>query len=163
MVVGGVEDIDFALLHRRGIRALVLDVDHTLVKYNTTILDSKTRDFLLAQKQAGLIDQICIASNSRRDLSAIAESIGAQTLRVGRFIKKPSSTYFKLLLRELKRPPYEVVMVGDKLLTDILGGNRAGLVTVLVNPIGPDRLFDRLIMRRLWGRWYVRRFSNLER
>ena len=159
-MVAGVADIDFAGLYGIGIRCLVLDVDHTLVRYNTALLDDTLRDFLLAQKRAGYIEQICIASNSNRDLSSIASSIGAQTLRAGRFIKKPSRLYFGRLLKELKREPHEVVMVGDKLLTDIWGGNRAGLLTILVNPIGPDRLFDRLLMTRWWGRRYVRRFRK---
>lgn len=48
-------------------------------------------------------------------------------------------------------------MVGDQLLTDILGANRAGLRTILVRPIvqsdawntSINRFFERFIMRHL--------------
>jgi predicted HAD superfamily phosphohydrolase YqeG len=50
-------------------------------------------------------------------------------------------------------------MVGDKLLFDVWGGNRAGLVTVLVQPIGPDQWFDRVVRIRFWERMVLRRWG----
>lgn len=158
-VVDSVFNIDFRGLQTLGIRCLVLDVDHTLVSYRVHVLDDTMRDFLLDQKSRGYIEKIFLASNSTRNLNAIADSIGASVMQP-HFARKPAGAYFKKLQRMLEYRPQEVVMVGDKLLTDILGGNRAGFVTVLVTPIGPDRLFDRLLMRRIWSQLYLKRYKK---
>ena len=49
--------------------------------------------------------------------------------------------------------PDEVVVIGDQLLTDVLGGNRVGLHTILVVPVaqtdGLVTRFNRKIERRI--------------
>jgi len=47
------------------------------------------------------------------------------------------------VLKELAVPPAQVALVGDRLFTDVLAGNRLGLFTVLVKPIDPDGLPSR--------------------
>ena len=52
--------------------------------------------------------------------------------------------------------PDSSAMIGDQLFTDIYGGNRLGLLTILVNPLSPrDALPTKLLQRpleRLLGR-----------
>lgn len=152
-----VSDIDFAVLRRRGVRYLVLDVDHTLAVYNALELDPETIGFLRQLRQDGDVQEICIASNSRRNLRPMAESIGARIVRPGRWQRKPSRGFYRRLLQELDCRPDEAVMVGDKMFNDVWGGNRVGMYTVLVRPIGPDMWLDRLLLRRYLGERYLRR------
>jgi HAD superfamily hydrolase (TIGR01450 family) len=53
---------------------------------------------------------------------------------------KPSAAFFELALRRLDVPPQKAVMVGDNVDTDIKGGKRAGLFTVLITQsnVQPD-------------------------
>lgn len=152
-----VRDINFAELKRRGIRCLVLDVDHTLTMKRAVELPHATINFLNQQRQNGNLEAIFLASNSRRDLTAMAESIGAKVIRAGRLRRKPSRAYQRRVLKATGYQPSQSVMVGDKLVNDIWGGNRAGMHTILVPPIGPDLWFDRLIRRRFWGQRYLRK------
>ncbi len=53
----------------------------------------------------------------------------------------------------MRLQPDEVVVIGDQLLTDVLGGNRVGLHTILVVPVaqtdGLVTRFNRKIERRI--------------
>ena len=42
------------------------------------------------------------------------------------------------LVRDLAVPPTTIAMIGDRLFTDVLCGNRMGLYTVLVRPVRDD-------------------------
>ncbi len=42
---------------------------------------------------------------------------------------------FRRALRDMELQKDEVVVIGDQLLTDVLGGNRLGVYTVLVVPV----------------------------
>jgi HAD superfamily phosphatase (TIGR01668 family) len=153
-----VRDIDFKRLHARGIRYLVLDVDHTLVHYRAMEIDAPTAQFLHEQRECGLVAGIYIASNSRRDLSAIADALDATIIRPSRFKRrKPRPHFFSAVVRAIGCKPEQAVMVGDKLVMDIWGANRCGMYSVLVSPIGQDMLFDRIIRRRFWNKQYLRR------
>jgi putative hydrolase of the HAD superfamily len=48
---------------------------------------------------------------------------------------KPSTRIFEYAMGEVGLDPSECVMVGDRLDTDILGGNRAGMTTVLMRTV----------------------------
>jgi len=64
--------------------------------------------------------------------------------------KKPTRTPFRKALALLQLTSEQVAVVGDQLMTDIYGGNRLGMFTILVNPIAPqDEGFGTRINRRL--------------
>lgn len=152
-----VTDIDFAKLKQKGIVCLILDVDHTLAPHGSIELPQKTIDYLNQQLDKQNIAAIFIASNSRRNLSDLATSINANVIRPGRLKRKPSRGYRRRILKATGYSPAQSVMVGDKLINDIWGGNRSGMHTILVPPIGPDLLFDKLVRRRFWARRYLRK------
>ncbi|MDQ7029650.1 MAG: HAD-IIA family hydrolase [Ardenticatenia bacterium] len=86
-------------------------------------------------------------------LAALETATGARPVIIG----KPEPIIFREALRRLGLPPEAVAMVGDRLDTDILGGQRMGLTTVLVlggvtgpeeletSPIRPDYVFEHLL------------------
>ena len=72
---------------------------------------------------------------SRRRIGAVADSMGLPyTTSAG----KPRRAALRKVLQDLALPPAAVALVGDRLFTDVLVGNRMGLFTVLVKPIDPD-------------------------
>jgi ribonucleotide monophosphatase NagD (HAD superfamily) len=48
------------------------------------------------------------------------------------YIGKPETYMFDLVLSELAVDPARVVMIGDRVATDVLGARRAGIKSVLV-------------------------------
>ncbi|NJL80737.1 MAG: YqeG family HAD IIIA-type phosphatase, partial [Richelia sp. SM2_1_7] len=48
---------------------------------------------------------------------------------------KPSRRKIKQALEQMDLPAHQVAMVGDRLFTDIVVGNRLGMFSVLVEPI----------------------------
>lgn len=153
-----VTSIKPALLRRLGVRYLVVDVDHTLAHLNATKLDLATIKALRSLVSEGAIIKIYIASNSRRDLRAMADSIDAEIVRPNPWQRKPSRAYYRKVLRAIGCRPQQALMVGDKLINDIWGGNRAGMYTLLVEPIGPAQWLDRLLGRRFWGDRYLKKY-----
>lgn len=53
---------------------------------------------------------------------------------------KPFSFGFKRIIRKHNLNKSDVCLIGDQIMTDILGGNRFGIYTVLVEPIGEKDL-----------------------
>ena len=152
-----VQTIDYAALRRHGVRYIAFDVDQTLTHNREVVLTREAADFLNDQVARGIIDGIFIASNSRRNLDDIARSVGAARIRATRVVRKPSGRYYRRLLKLAGCAPHEIAMVGDRLLTDVLGGNRAGLITIMVNPHGPDLWIDRLLKLRHMEKRYLKR------
>ena len=69
---------------------------------------------------------------------------------------KPNPASFRRAAQALGLPPHQVGMVGDQLFTDVLGGNLAGLHTILVHPLIDNALphtrLARLLERRVLAR-----------
>jgi HAD superfamily phosphatase (TIGR01668 family) len=121
------------------IRALVLDVDHTLLPRHQSVLPPSVEKWL---REAGQRLPIHLLSNnpSRRRIGALADRLGLPyTTSAG----KPRRAALRRVLGELGVPPPQVALVGDRLFTDVLAGNRLGLFTILVKPIDPDGLPSR--------------------
>ncbi len=136
------------------IRALVLDVDRTLLPRRQSALPVSVLGWLKrAQQQL----PIHLLSNnpSRKRVGAVAEQLNLPyTISAG----KPRRSALRRVMAELKLPHHEVALIGDRLFTDVIAGNRLGLFTVLVKPIDPlgqpcqrDRLqkLELLLARRL--------------
>ena len=51
------------------------------------------------------------------------------------FAKKPLKLNFLKIQKEIGESPEQIGVVGDQLFTDIIGGNRCNMFTILVDPI----------------------------
>ncbi|MCP9782724.1 YqeG family HAD IIIA-type phosphatase [Cyanobium sp. WKJ7-Wakatipu] len=116
------------------IRALVLDVDRTLLPRRQAELPASALRWLQqAQQQV----PIHLFSNnpSRQRIGAVAAQLDLPyTISAG----KPRRSALRRVLAELNLPHQEVALIGDRLFTDVIAGNRLGLFTVLVKPIDPQ-------------------------
>lgn len=136
------------------IRALVLDVDRTLLPRRQAVLPESVMHWLLRAQQRMPI-HLFSNNPSRKRVGAVAEQLNLPyTISAG----KPRRRALRRVLDELKLPHHEVALIGDRLFTDVIAGNRLGLFTVLVKPIDPlgqpcqrDRLqkIELLLARRL--------------
>lgn len=138
-------DVDLGELARRGIRGLILDLDNTLAEYANADVPPRTREWVQEAKARGF--RICITSNARpARVKAFAESLGVPGIA---YAVKPVRRAFRRALKILGTSPAETAVVGDQLFTDVLGGNRMGMYTVLVNPLSTKELGTTRLMRRL--------------
>jgi HAD superfamily phosphatase (TIGR01668 family) len=118
----------------RGIRALVLDVDRTLLPRRQATMPVQA-EVWLRHARVRMLLHLLSNNPSRRRIGAVADTMGLPyTTSAG----KPRRAALRKVLQELALPPAEVALVGDRLFTDVLVGNRMGLFTVLVKPIDPD-------------------------
>ena len=118
----------------QGIRALVLDVDRTLLPRRQSVVPPAAEQWLrhaLTQLPIHLLSN----NPSRQRIGTVADRLGLPyTTSAG----KPRRSALRRVLNELELPPSQVALVGDRIFTDVLAGNRLGLFTVLVKPIDPD-------------------------
>jgi HAD superfamily phosphatase (TIGR01668 family) len=152
-------DIDFKELKKRGVRYVAFDADATLVHYRGKLLSAEVKDYLKQNRK--LFESWCIASNRiTNDLLPLGESMDAQVIRASLLIRKPNQKFFDWVIKHFDAQPHEIAMIGDKLIADMYGGKRAGMVTVWVERIGKDSKHDRLLQVRRLERRLMRRFMK---
>lgn len=147
-IVAHVSDVTPEWLRERGLRAVVTDLDNTLVGWRSEEVAREIAAWLTGLQEAGI--GVCIASNTRHlgRLERLAAQMGI--LHVPGNASKPRRKGLRRALDLLGTTTAETAMVGDQLFTDILAGNRLGLTTVLVNPLTPHEFIGtRLISRTL--------------
>lgn len=147
--VKSVFDIKFKKLYDSGIKAVIFDIDNTLV-FQDEDSTKETERLFSALHKLGL--KTMILSNNNEE-------------RVRRFLRNIDSPYIckaykpfrKGYLRALEMLAVEkeqAVFVGDQLFTDILGANRCGIRSILVRYIEKSgskpqlrRKFEKAILR----------------
>jgi len=125
-------DIDLAALVREGAEAVLVDLDNTLLPWKSSAVPESSRVWIAEAKRLGI--KICIVSNTHypRRLRRIASELGVASIdRAVKPRRNGCDEAARMLGVELSR----CVVVGDQLLTDILGGNLAGASTILVRPM----------------------------
>ncbi len=152
LVLESVFDIDLKALTRRGIAGILIDIDNTLVHWEESWMKQEFIDWIkLAEKDF----KLCLVSNSLgQRAQSFAELLGIPA--VGRALK-PLNRAFLQAMALVGLEPVETAVIGDQLFTDILGGNRLNLYTILVNPLSSRefvttrfvRRLERLVLRRL--------------
>ncbi len=137
---GSITQISAAFLQAEQIRLVMLDFDNTIVPYTTDIPAPAVAAWLNQMKQSGF--QVCIVSNSKR--SRVPEFCQAHGLDCITHAKKPFSKGIRQCLRRYRVPAEQAILVGDQIYTDTLGGNCAGVRTVLVKPIHNHNIWLKL-------------------
>jgi HAD superfamily phosphatase (TIGR01668 family) len=131
LFVKSIYSLDINWLKDRGIKGVLLDIDNTLITHKQKIPDEKVIELIKHFQENGI--QTAIVSNAtRRRVEVFNEKLGLYA-RYRSF--KPSKKGFYKAMSKLKLIPSETAVIGDQLFTDIRGGNRLGLTTILVEPL----------------------------
>lgn len=155
-IVDSIYQIDLEELKQMKIRAVIADLDNTLIPWNSDEIDATLRVWVHKVKTAGL--KLAILSNSFSLARVEAVSAALDVMAVSKAIK-PRRLGFRRIAARLSLDPSEVAVVGDQLFTDIFGGNRAGMYTILVAPMSRTEFIGTRIVRRL-EHLFLRRVKN---
>lgn len=130
---GSILELTPELINRHRLRGLILDVDETLVSFKQSQPGVEVRQWL-KQMQALSIAVVLVSNNvSHSRIRHIAEELGVESFYIA--AGKPSRRKLREAVAMMQLPHQDIAMVGDRLFTDVLGGNRLGLFTVLVEPM----------------------------
>ena len=142
--VNSIYDVDLDRLKRAGVSTLIIDLDDTLLPRTEYRIPLKTYSWIEKAKEQGFC--IYLASNGTRieRLNNIASDLGIEGSALA---FKPFPFAFKKILSKAGIKASEAAVIGDQLLTDILGGNLLGAHTILVNPLSPERSLIRIPYR----------------
>jgi HAD superfamily phosphatase (TIGR01668 family) len=141
--------LDAGLLHGRGFRALILDLDNTLAGWNKRAVTPAVRAWLHGAARAGL--RLCIVSNNGPErVDAFARDVELPCVaRAG----KPRRVGYRRALDLLGSTPEETAVVGDQVLTDVLGARRMNMYAILVQPVARHEFFGTRSLRWLERAW----------
>jgi len=128
-----VEEITIKYLQDNKIKALILDVDNTLIDYQKH-LEKSVIQWAKNLKEQGIKLYILSNTNQKEKVEKVAKAL---EIPYRNLAKKPFKTGFFKVQKELKEKAENIAVVGDQIFTDIIGGNRCRMFTILVEPINP--------------------------
>ena len=133
--------IDYDKLKEDGIKCLLFDLDNTCIPFKDKEPNKKLKD--LFEMLNDMDFKVIIFSNAtKKRLTPFKNGLNVDC-SASSF--KPSSKKFLKIMKMFNFSLSEVVIIGDQLYTDVLGGNRVGIKTILVNPMSKDdKLFTKL-------------------
>ncbi len=118
-------------LKKHGIKVVFVDLDNTLIAWNNPDGTPEMRQWLHDLQDAG-IPVVVVSNNKYERVKRAVEKFG---IEFEAFALKPFTFGINRALKRFDVQPYEVIMIGDQLMTDIRAAKRAGLKSVLVKPL----------------------------
>ena len=123
--------INYNKLLDNGIKCLLFDLDNTIIPYIEKKPTKELKEHFDKLKDMGF--KLIIFSNSRKErLEPFKRYLNVDCSAKSR---KPFKGKFLKVLKKYNYSLSEVAIIGDQLVTDIYGGNKVGITTILVNPI----------------------------
>ena len=151
-----ITDIPLDQLKEHGIKGLLFDLDNTITEWHKDDVAEGIRQWLLYLQEQGF--SACIVSNNNKQrVKKLAGQLGLPCLFSA---AKPRRKSYRQAAALLKLQPQQLAMVGDQLLTDVLGGNRAGLTTIFVKYIHPREHWGTTHIFRPLERWVMKKLEN---
>lgn len=132
-------------LEKWGVKGVICDLDNTIIPWGEETLSEEIIEWIACLKAAGY--RLCLVSNSLHTrVNGIAAILDVDAVPAA---AKPRKKAFLKAIAKLQLDPTAVVVIGDQLFTDIFGGKRLGLKTVLVKPMSSEELLWTRMMRKL--------------
>ncbi|MBQ6380502.1 MAG: YqeG family HAD IIIA-type phosphatase [Clostridia bacterium] len=123
--------IDYERLYENGYRALIFDIDNTLVPHGADA--TAQTDALLQQLQARGFQTFILSNNGVARIERFIQNVPMPYLDNA---KKPLPFSYRKALKALGVNRKQAVFIGDQVFTDILGANLSGMASILVKYIG---------------------------
>ena len=146
-------DIPDSFFGRNNIKFAVLDIDNTLVPYTSPLPDENARLFLKRLENMG-ISYVFVSNNHEDRVKLFCDKLDGKA----DFIfdaRKPLVYKIKRAMRKMGADKSNTVLIGDQVFTDVYAANRAGILSVMVNPIeaketpffGMKRAMEKVVLK----------------
>jgi len=147
LYVESVLALNLEKLKERNIKGLIIDIDNTLVSWEIKYASEKTKEWLLNLEKEGF--KVCLVSNNTEDrVVTFNEKLKLPAIHRA---SKPRTGAFRKAMKTLGTNVENTAVIGDQIFTDVLGGNRMKLFTVLVVPLEG---------REFWWTTFVRKIER---
>lgn len=126
-----IEDVNLEELKNQDIEGIFLDVDNTLFDASSIITEA-VDEWL--KKAISMGFKLCILSNthSTKKVQLLRQRYNILGIPLA---SKPRQKGFNIARNLVDLPKDKLCIIGDQVFTDILGGNKFGIMTILVKPI----------------------------
>lgn len=156
-----VEDIKIEQLIRNKIKLLILDVDNTLIDYQKKLSD-EIINWTKEMRGQGIKLHILSNTNDKEKVQKVADIL---KIKYNYFAMKPLKKGFKNIQKEYNLKSENIAVVGDQIFTDVLGGNRSKMFTILVEPINNKKdywytAWKRPIERKIKSKYKSKKGNN---
>ncbi len=125
-----VDEIDFEIYYRQGIRGIISDIDNTLVPHGAPADEHATK--LFQKLHAMGIDTCLISNNQEPRVAPFANAVQSKYIYNAH---KPSMKNYKKAMELMGTDENSTLFIGDQIFTDIWGANRIGIQTIMVKQI----------------------------
>ena len=138
-----VDDIDFEMYYKKGIRGIVSDIDNTLVPHGAPADEHIIKVF---EKIHGMgIDTCLISNNKKLRVEPFAKAVNSKFIYDAH---KPTRESYKKAMELMNTDKESTLFIGDQIFTDIWGANRTGIETVMLKQIDKKEEIQ-IILKRI--------------
>lgn len=153
LYVDSLLSIPLDIFPQNHIKGIILDLDNTVTKWNSNVIQPPVKQWFDNLQTMSL--PVCLLSNNGEErVVKVARQLAIPYVHRAR---KPSRVGYYRAFQLLNSNQENTAVIGDQIFTDVWGGNRLGLFTILVKPIeGPEfpgtkisRFFERRLLNRM--------------
>lgn len=145
MYVSSIYSIQPEELVDKNIKGVIIDLDNTLVPWNVKVPNDNLIYWFESLFDKGI--KLCIVSNNKENrVKLFANSLSIPYIYNA---IKPRKKAFLRGIEILGTDVSNTAVIGDQILTDILGGNRMGAFTILVKPMSSKEFWWTRLMRKI--------------
>ena len=152
-------DIPLEELYNDGIRLILTDLDNTLISYAETMPNPKLLEW--KKKNLDLGFEFILVSHSKKervDTFATAFAIPYQKCST-----KPLKRGIKRAIKKIATKKYEkdqIILIGDQLMTDILGAKRCKIKAGLIFPVDKSSDIKSTRLNRKMEQFFLNRIKK---
>lgn len=151
-------EINFEQYYKDGYRAIIFDIDNTLVPHGAPA-DERAIALFKRLHQLGY-QTLMLSNNKEPRVKMFCDAVDAEYIyKAG----KPDPAKYLEAMKRMESDVGNTLFVGDQIFTDVWGANRAGIYSILVKPIHPKEEIQIVLKRYLekivlfWYKKYVRK------
>ncbi|WP_347549513.1 YqeG family HAD IIIA-type phosphatase [Pseudalkalibacillus hwajinpoensis] len=134
-----------SMLKERGVKGIITDLDNTLVEWDRPEATPELMKWFKQMSDEGILVTI-VSNNNRTRVEKFASPVEIPFIYEAR---KPMTKAFRRALKDMNIKAEDAVVIGDQIFTDVVGGNRLGLHTILVVPVAKTDGFFTKFNRRM--------------
>ena len=150
MVTASVHTLNWEALSER-YRGVIFDIDNTLVPHGAPA-DKETIELFARIHGLGMKTML-VSNNGEARVKAFAEQVHtAYVYKAG----KPKKPGYVRAMKGMVTAPDNTLFIGDQIFTDIWGANRAGLDTILTEPVDASTDEIQIVVKR----WFEKPFRK---